>query len=130
MSRKYEQSYRDGHDARKDQVARHTVPAKWIGEHSTRNNDHSDNYRLGSSATNMRDLRIDNMTEQRTHKSHGLSGGSYISPQQHVDRITHQVESLKQMDDPSRRHMRDLYVTAQELNMDLRVFNGLDFDRR
>eukprot|EP00906_Rhabdomonas_costata_P011641 RCo016586 len=129
--REHERRYRGSHNPTPARVARHTVPADWIEEFQFRGNDHSGNYRMGTAAQNDMDRRIDSMTAARVARSRGVNGdGGYIPVQRVVDRITQQVESMRGMRNPSRRQLRDLYVTARENDMDLRVFNGLEFDRR
>eukprot|EP01124_Arcella_intermedia_P011375 TRINITY_DN17778_c0_g1_i1.p1 TRINITY_DN17778_c0_g1~~TRINITY_DN17778_c0_g1_i1.p1 ORF type:complete len:131 (-),score=9.69 TRINITY_DN17778_c0_g1_i1:13-405(-) len=125
--RKCEKKYADSHD--NNGVARHKVSAKNIDHYATRNNDHMDNYRMGTREQNSVDSRIDNMIEKGEFYSDGLSGGSYIKPERVRDRITQQVDSYKQMDQYSKRDMQKLYVAAEEYDMDLRIFNGAEFKR-
>ncbi|EGG23835.1 hypothetical protein DFA_05971 [Cavenderia fasciculata] len=130
--RKFEQQYRKEHGAGAggESHARHIVPAKILEAHPSVGNDHESNYRMGSRDQNMVDLKIDNMIEKRNYQTHGLSNDEYIRPDRVRSRIEQQVASIKTMADYSKRYVRDLYLAAQHYEMDLRIFNGLDFDRR
>ena len=78
---------------------------------------------------NTDDRRIDNMVERGVYRTHGLSGGSYLHPDRIADRISQQVVSYKMMDNYSRIELQNLYRAANHYNMDLRIFNGLQFYR-
>ena len=130
MSRKYERKYRKEKGATSEHVARHKVPAKWLSKFKKRGNDHMKNYRLGSKKRNGLDTRMDNMTERRVLYTRGLSGDVYIPPSVYTTRIKQQVESMKLMKNPSKRQIRNLYIAAKKLNMNLSIFNEWSFDRR
>lgn len=126
-SRKYQAQYAKEHGNNGE--ARHIVPASRLDEYEV-GNDHPDNYRMGTKEQNAVDTRIDNMICARQYEPRGLSGGSYIPPERVRSRIEQQVESIKSMDSYSKRYARDLYLAAEYFDMDLRIFNGLKFDRR
>ena len=125
--REYQNKYAKSHGSNGE--ARHIVPAKNINKYTTKNNDHIDNYRMGSTKQNTDDRRIDNMVERGVYRTHGLSGGSYLHPDRIADRISQQVVSYKMMDNYSRIELQNLYRAANHYNMDLRIFNGLQFYR-
>ena len=137
MSRQYEHAYREWrtgppHFASLDGVARHIFPAFAMNMYDGRGNDHMGNYRMGSSRPNGFDSSIDNMVlRQGYFDPCARQDGRYISYDRAWSRMNQQLDSMNQMDNPSRRHLRKMYLTAQDIpGVDLRAFNGWQFDRR
>ena len=110
---------------------RHIYPADALGAYSTRGNDHYGNYRMGSVTSNGIDTRIDNMVFGGQHFNPQCSDGRYISYDRGWSRMSQQLDSMCQMDCPSRRQLRSMYLAAHDIpGVDLRAFNGFQFDRR
>jgi hypothetical protein len=134
MARRFEQQWRDDalhFGASRHGVARHIVPAQWIGQYQTCNNDHYGNYRMGSRFSNGTDSSIDNMFRSGYFDTGGRSDGRYISNDRAYSRMMQQLDSMSAMAQPSRRHLRSMYLAAHDIpGSDLRAFNGFRFDRR
>ncbi len=115
---------------KKEYDTAHYFPAKMLKEIGVESDEK--NYRNTSVHRNRGvDNTIDNMVFQGFFEPKTTSKGVYVSKQMGVDRVEHQLDFLKrnELQGENKVMVRKMYKAAQDMDMDLRAFNGFEFAR-
>jgi len=124
--------YRQDHEARPDQHARHILPQQILDQYGLPHSYH--NLRLGSGYP--RNVPVDNFIDNQVWNGYfqpGYSGGRYVSKQDASDRIQQQIYAIKRYEADGyaipKMAKRNLYRAARDAGMNLTAFNGMYFYR-